>query len=145
MHRIFTIIELMREIALYLGTKEWVALVSVSQCWNLVTIPLLWREVDFGIFASFGILERDVVTGDYRVSLCECLRPLRRGFPVLRPFSCFLFPFLSRVLTFKSNIMFSGLIGRLLLMLLVSSISVVGSSGTPSIGPWSDFFTTAHT
>lgn len=69
MHRIFVIAELLREIALYLGPNEWVALSSASRSWNLVVLPILWRRVDFGVFCAFGSFDYDSDSGCYTVSL----------------------------------------------------------------------------
>lgn len=68
MHRLFGIMELMREIAIYLSVREWGSLVSVSRRWHLVVLPFLWRSVDFGVFSAFGSFERDSDSGYYTVS-----------------------------------------------------------------------------
>lgn len=56
MHRIFTVLDVLYEIATYEDERDLGSLVSVSRHWYTVVLPLLWRRVDFGIFKVFGRL-----------------------------------------------------------------------------------------
>lgn len=56
MHRIFTVIDVLYEIAGYGEEQDLCSLASVSRHWYTVVHPLLWRRVDFGILKVFGKL-----------------------------------------------------------------------------------------
>lgn len=120
MHRLFEIMELMREIAVYLGVPEWGALVSVSRRWHLVVLPLLWRRVDFGVFSAFGSFERDNDSGYYTVS-------------------CF------KVVSFFDSVLYTSILLKLtlFLMCMLSRDSSVTTRGMGSTQSWIVFVGTA--